>query len=169
MHFDWQYINGEWYYLDPNTGAMQMGWIESPAGSGKWYYLRTPSDDGKDGSMHKGGWMQIGDKWFYMNPAKDGENGKQLQGWQQVDGKWYYMQESSDPSQGWMVTGRQQLVWNGVTNWYYFDGEGRMKTNLYVAVTARRITISSSIKPLALFRLLLRLILRLCLVIEIPS
>ena len=42
-----------------------------------------------------------------------------------------------------------------------------LETNM--AVAARRITISSSITTLAVFRLLLRLILRLRLVIEIPS
>lgn len=121
----WWEIGGEWYYLEPGTGACQVGWIENPAGSDNWYYLNT-ANEGTYGAMHKGGWFKLNDKWYYLNPAHDGTYGREIQGWVQDGGNWYYLQKSTNPAEGWMLTGRQQLSWDGVTNWYYFDSEGRM-------------------------------------------
>ena len=36
--FGWQQVGADWFYLNPVTGAMQTGWVQSPA-SGLWYYM----------------------------------------------------------------------------------------------------------------------------------
>lgn len=49
-----------WFYLNPNTGAMQTGWIFV---DGSWYYL-----DPNTGAM-KTGWLKWKDKWCYLEPT----------------------------------------------------------------------------------------------------
>lgn len=50
----------DWFRLDPNTGAMQTGWIFV---DGSWYYL-----DPKSGAM-KTGWMDWKGKRCYLEPS----------------------------------------------------------------------------------------------------
>lgn len=53
-----------WYYLNPvrdeNEGAMLVGWLSDPL-DGNCYYL-----DPESGKMALG-WLQIGDDWYYFN------------------------------------------------------------------------------------------------------
>lgn len=125
----WQKIKGEWYYLDDATGALQDGWYEVKTGStGEaqgfaigWYYLNPDKSSSTYGAMHKGGWMQMGGKWYYFHNQHDGAYGKLEEGaWVKDDGKWYYMRKGASPAESWMVTG-----WNEIGGkWYYMNGDG---------------------------------------------
>ena len=50
MTTGWQFVNGVWYYLNPN-GKMVTGW---KLASGKWYYLRSWGGMLSDGTTPDG-------------------------------------------------------------------------------------------------------------------
>lgn len=85
----WVLVGEEWYYMDPNTGVMKTGWIQSPDG-----------------------------KWFFLNNASDGSNGKMLTGWQWIDGNCYFF-ASEGKDQGGMQTGGK------TPDGFQIDGQGR--------------------------------------------
>ncbi|WP_369903532.1 DUF3238 domain-containing protein [Bacillus manliponensis] len=75
-------MNEDWYYLEPNTGAMLIGWQFI---NENWYYL-NPKSDGKQGSMLIG-WNLINEKWYEF-----GTTGAlvEKEGWNKYNGKWVY-------------------------------------------------------------------------------
>lgn len=58
----WQYVNGEWYWMDPSTYKMKTGWLND---HGTWYWLQS------SGAMFANGWLKIGgvDYYFSSNGA----------------------------------------------------------------------------------------------------
>ena len=117
-------INGETYYLDPDTGIMAEGWTKI----GDYYYYFKPNGSGK---MQRG-WLEYNGGYFYLDPddghmyngfqyvkSSDGyfyfkDSGRMLDGWQIVKGKYHYFKPS--PS-GRMLTGWQKI--NG--SYYYLE------------------------------------------------
>ena len=103
----WVKVNGDWYYMDPESGAMRTGWLET---GGKWYYLNSK------GEMETG-WLYT-NAWYYM-----GSGGAMQTGWIYDDDDWYYM----DPDSGRMRTG--WIILNNI--WYYLDpSSGAMATDV---------------------------------------
>ncbi len=83
---------------------MKTGWLQL---GDKKYYLES------NGVM-KTGWLQLGDKKYYLE-----SNGAMKTGWLQVGTAWYYFQGNGEMKTGWLQVG---------TTWYYFQGNGAMKT-----------------------------------------
>ncbi len=116
--------DGNWYYIDINTGSKITGWVCSPESelwyymdleqgymvenrwlcdpeSGRWYYL------GSNGAMCTS-WIYVEDIWYYLD-----KNGAMCTGWNIIDDMWYLMESS-----GAMMTG-----WHEVGGKYYYMTE----------------------------------------------
>ena len=104
MQTGWLSKGGSWYWLDPESGAMAIGWEK--ASDGKWYYFEG------SGAMRSGGWMKLGGTWYYLSGS-----GAMHTGWLDLGGKRYYLSES-----GAMVTGKATI--EGET--YRFDSSGAL-------------------------------------------
>lgn len=69
------------------------------------------------------GWIQNNKRWFYIN-----DNIEPVTSWQKLtwNGKtnWYYFNSNGK----YMETGWQNLTWNDKKSWYYFDSSGAMVT-----------------------------------------
>nr|WP_302305387.1 SpoIID/LytB domain-containing protein [Ruthenibacterium lactatiformans] len=128
--YDWQQIEGKWYYFDENTGEQVHGtqWITME--DGRKYYLT------EDDSCAVG-WYKVENTWYYFG------NSVQLKyGWQEIEGKWYYFDESTGeqvhgPQWVIMEDGRKYYLteddscavgWYKVENtWYYFGNSVQLK------------------------------------------
>ena len=44
----------------------------------------------KDGNMLTGWIKTIDEKWYFLENAKNANEGQMVYGWKQIDGKWYY-------------------------------------------------------------------------------
>ena len=99
-------VNGERYFLDPETGAAKTGW--QTVDGNKYYY-------GTDGRLHVGV-QKIGSSYYGFD-----ENGVlQGEGWFHYDGKTYYLDKY-----GKAKIGRQTLTDSyGAKHYYYFDKDG---------------------------------------------
>ena len=107
----WKEINNFWYYLDPATGIMATGWIKT---GGLWYYL-----DPKDGHMLID-WNYIGGEWFYLET--DNRNGQMVTGWKLHKGNWYFLFENGAMAHGGWVKVDEK--------WYCFrDPNGEMEAS----------------------------------------
>lgn len=107
----WKEINNLWYYLDPATGIMATGWIKT---GGLWYYL-----DPKDGHMLID-WNYIGGEWFYLET--DNRNGQMVTGWKLHKGNWYFLFENGAMAHGGWVKVDEK--------WYCFrDPDGEMEAS----------------------------------------
>ena len=118
----WLEIEGNLYYFDCATFAMQTGWIDLQDGR---YYL------GSDG-VRRTGWQTINGKRFYL-----GDDGIMRTGWlEQADG-FLYLNENGNPETGWLELkdGTYYLDENSIrqTGWleleetrYYLDEGGRL-------------------------------------------
>lgn len=108
----WQYIDGNLYYFDPDTGYMATGWLEI---DNERYYL---SEDG----TRLTGWQTIEDKTYYLE-----SNGKQVTGWQQLDGKTYYFTDDGNMATGWQTVDGNRTYFSqegiALTGWQQIDGE----------------------------------------------
>lgn len=86
----WKKITGPkgtyWYYFRPD-GKMSIYWEWL---NGLWYYLE-PQDD--NGNMTIG-WREINGEWYYFIPDEDA--GYMMIGWLEIKGKWYYFYNSDD-------------------------------------------------------------------------
>lgn len=86
----WKKITGPkgtyWYYFRPD-GKMSIYWEWL---NGLWYYLE-PQDD--KGNMTIG-WKEINGEWYYFIPDEDA--GYMMIGWLEIKGKWYYFYSSND-------------------------------------------------------------------------
>lgn len=78
----WEMVDGAWYAFGAD-GYIRSGLVFDPALNG-WFYL-----DSSTGM--KTGWQQIGEKWYYFNPASDGTKGILFTSCTTPDG--YYVQE----------------------------------------------------------------------------
>lgn len=100
----WQEIDGDIYYFDPATSAMQIRWQQI---GGSRYYL---GDDG----IRCTGWQKIDGSRYYF-----GVDGIMVTGWQQIDGHRYYMGEDGAMVTGWVEDAGAR---------YYLDVDGRLYT-----------------------------------------
>ena len=82
--------------------------------------------------VKSGGWIEEGDKWYYV------EGGKKCTGWKQVQGKWYYLGTDGAMRTGWQkvgvwyylgTDGAMRIGWQQIDGkWYYMDSTGAMQT-----------------------------------------
>ncbi len=100
----WLNENGRWYYYDPSSYDLVIGWYKAGA---TWYYF-----DGS-GAM-KTGWLKLGCAWYYFDGS-----GAMKTGWMKSGSAWYYFAGSGAMQTGWMKSG---------SSWYYFTGGGAMQT-----------------------------------------
>lgn len=122
---NWQMYGGTWYFINPDTGYMHIGWLKDDLD--RWYYF-----DGS-GAMRTG-WVMVVGKWYHFD-----SNGYMAEGWLPQNGAWYYMQKDGSMKQGWftdqggntyylsspsgmMVTGTQSI--DGKR--YEFDVDGKL-------------------------------------------
>ncbi|EHL10787.1 hypothetical protein HMPREF9625_00983 [Oribacterium parvum ACB1] len=127
----WLERSGEWFFLNPKSGAMETGLVET--GKDKFAYFR---DDGvmlsntwvhygpdvwylfgQDGYMINGWWKNSRGDWFYLNPEF---KGRMHIGWLKYKEDWYYLDKN-----GAMLRGFQNI--NGKT--YFFVEDGKMLSN----------------------------------------
>lgn len=79
----------------------KTGWVKEK--NNTWIY-RYPN-----GSLARGGWVQVDEIWYYFDM-----DGKMVTGWQQVDGDYYYLHNNGQMAKGWnKINGK----------WYYFYEE----------------------------------------------
>ncbi len=126
----WQLIENNWYYLDPNGGAMRTGWISLPGGR---YYLGT-------NGIRTTGWQTLADGTYYLNPVGGamvtgwlddpkgrfylGEDGKMTTGWLELEER-YYLDEAGVMQTGWLELdgGRYYLAEDGTMQTGWMDVE----------------------------------------------
>ena len=118
----WLEIEGNTYYFDYATFAMQTGWIELQDGKyylgsdgirrtgwqtidGKRYYL------GDEGAMHTG-WLEQEEGFLYLN-----EEGNPQSGWLELEEGTYYLDENSIRQSGWLELDEKR---------YYLNEDGRL-------------------------------------------
>ena len=153
----WLWKDKNWYFLDPDTGAMATGLYMV---GNRGYYYFSEEHDGSFGVMRSGwillgdeycyfdkddglitsGWVWDGKKWYYVD-----SEGHPLSGWQQIGGKTFYFNEKHDGSFGAMCSGVVKVGdeyyfldkdnglvksgWASYKNgWYYVDDEGHPLT-----------------------------------------
>ena len=120
----WLEIESNTYYFDPQSYAMQTGWIEL---SGERFYLGT------DG-IRRTGWQTIDGKRYYLN-----ENGVMITGWLEQPEGFLYLNENGNPQSGWLELeeGKYYLNENSIRQYgwleldgkrYYLDETGIMLT-----------------------------------------
>ena len=120
----WQELDGNIYYFDPESYAMQIRWIELEEGR---FYL---GDDG----VRRTGWQNILGKDYYL-----GEDGAMVTGWLDQEGGRMYLNEQGNPHSGWLELeeGKYYLDENLFmqTGWleldenrYYLQDDGIMAT-----------------------------------------
>lgn len=129
MQTGWVCPDGvNYYYLDPETGAMVTGWMFDGK---EWYFM----DD--SGAMQTG-WAQDGATWYYFNAS-----GAMQTGWLSNGGAWYYLKPSGAMATGWLLdgstwyylasSGAMATGWVEVSGaWYYFNASGAMVSNAWV-------------------------------------
>ena len=118
----WLEVDSNIYYFDPDTFAMQTGWVELPDGR---YYL------GSDG-IRRTGWQTIDGKRYYL-----GDNGAMFTGWLEQEDGFLYLNENGNPQSGWveLEDGKYYLNEDSIrqTGWleldgsrYYLNEDGRL-------------------------------------------
>ena len=147
----WCNVDGEWYYMDPETSIMVSD--KHLEINGKWYRFE------KSGAMYTGWEKQEDGTWKYYKPngamavseavwVKNkgylfDENGIMLTGEQERNGNSYLLSDSGAMYTGWKKTDDGQWIyykadgamakdeWVMVKNkWYLFDENGIMRTGL---------------------------------------
>jgi len=86
----WYNHAGKWYF-GKDEKELLKGWIVS---DGDWYYLDTES-----GALQSG-WLDWQGKKYFLNTVHDGQFGKLLSGWQWIDGYCYYFEGNDAPTKG---------------------------------------------------------------------
>ena len=105
MTTGWVKTGGAWYYLDPETGAMQVG--KRTIDGVNYFFVGS-------GAMATG-WVKEGASWYHY-----GSSGAMTTGWIKPDISWYYL----DPETGVMQVGKRTIGYNT----YHFDSSGAMRT-----------------------------------------
>lgn len=101
---DWQLIDGNWYYFNPETKAMSTGWLEL---DGKRYYL-------DEAGIRLTGWVTLDDGSYYISPS----NGAAVTGWLDDETGRYFLEEDTGRMHtGWMSWGDHR---------YHLGADGRM-------------------------------------------
>ena len=118
----WLEVEGNTYYFDQTTFAMQTGWVDLQDGR---YYL------GNDG-IRRTGWQTIDGNRYYL-----GDTGAMFTGWLETAEGFLYLNEKGNPQSGWveLEDGKYYLDENSIrqTGWleieenrYYLDVDGRL-------------------------------------------
>ena len=106
METGWLNLDGAWYLLDDSTGAMKTGWAYEGS---HWYFMD------ESGRMQTG-WLNRGGNWYWLDAA----SGAMGTGWLNLDGAWYLLDDSTGAMKtGWAYEG---------SHWYFMDESGRMQT-----------------------------------------
>lgn len=87
------------------ASASVSGWLQE---GNKWYYLNS------DGTI-KTGWLQEGSTWYYLN-----SDGTMKTGWLKEGSTWYYLNSDGSMKTGWLQEGNK---------WYYLNSDGSMAVN----------------------------------------
>ena len=106
---DWQYIDGDYYYFDPDTG---LSWYGKPYYIYDQTYLFNEKGMVLNGIWHNDG---VGTLYFY-GP------GAYKRTWAEIDGNTYYFDENGYRKEGisWFYLGQS----NNPPTWYEFTDEG---------------------------------------------
>lgn len=115
MFTGWLKDNNTWYYLNPETGVMELGkWLKLPWSDGTdWFYF-----DGYGRCIINQAYA-IDGKWYYFNAR-----GARITGWFEDPND--HIKRYLDPIDGHMVIS-QVIDYEGKK--YYVDGYGRLVTN----------------------------------------
>ncbi len=109
-----QYIDGEYFYFNENTGEMQTGFVTFGE---KWYYFLP-----EDGTMVTGWFTSPKTGYeYYFN-----DEGEMTVGWAQIEGSWYFFEDNMDNHYGQMLTGWITSSSSGYK--YYLEEDGKMVT-----------------------------------------
>ena len=120
----WQELEGNIYYFDPDSFAMQIRWVNLEDGR---YYL---GDDG----VRRIGWQTIDGQRYYL-----GDEGIMHTGWLEQDAGMMYLNDHGNPHAGWLELEDgtyyldenylRQYGWLELDeNRYYLDEDGRLHT-----------------------------------------
>ena len=120
----WQELEGNIYYFDPESFAMQIRWVNLEDGR---YYL---GDDG----VRRIGWQTIDGQRYYL-----GDEGIMHTGWLEQDAGMMYLNDHGNPHAGWLELEDgtyyldenylRQYGWLELDeNRYYLDEDGRLHT-----------------------------------------
>lgn len=120
----WQELEGNIYYFDPESFAMQIRWVNLEDGR---YYL---GDDG----IRRTGWQTIDGQRYYL-----GDEGIMHTGWLEQDAGMMYLNDHGNPHAGWLELEDgtyyldenylRQYGWLELDeNRYYLDEDGRLHT-----------------------------------------
>ena len=105
--------DGAWYWLDPESGAMAVGWAQD--GDGAWWYLL--GDGTLSGQRWVAGWAG---SWYWVDAS-----GRMGSGWLSWGGSWYWL----DPETGKMAA----ADWaNDRGAFYWLNADGVMAADSWV-------------------------------------
>lgn len=121
---NWQQLEGNTYYFDPDTGAMSKHWQQI---EGNWYYF------GENGKLHTG-WLERNGSRYYLD-----SQGVLLSGWQEISGQRHYLGSYGKITPGWLTQEEKTYYINAdgtvATGWvevqdgrYYLNQEGQPQT-----------------------------------------
>lgn len=138
---DWYYLDEDGmisrntkideYYVDGDGRMVKNTWLaianeedsDSPeAPDSHWYYF------GKDGKAISSQWLKQDAKWYYFD-----EDGHMLTGKAEIDGSTYYLGDENDGAMktGWISMEDNASNPGAVSDWYYFDTDGKMVGTQY--------------------------------------
>ena len=127
---EWQWIDGEFYYLWEESGVMITGWKKY---ENNWYHLSRET-----GVMDRG-WKLIDGSYYYLRA----DSGKMITGEHKIDGVEYKFGPSGNMLTGWHKDENQKYEFydeNGAKikegwqkdwgSWYYLNVFGNLTTGL---------------------------------------
>ena len=86
----WFNRSGKWYY-GKDEENLRKEWIVS---DGDWFYLQNDSGE------LQSGWLSLGGKKYFLNTLHNGQFGKLLTGWQWIDGYCYFFEAEDPKTLG---------------------------------------------------------------------
>ena len=86
----WFNRSGKWYY-GKDEENLRKEWIVS---EGDWFYLQ------KDSGELQSGWLNLNGKKYFLNTLHNGQFGKLLTGWQWIDGYCYFFEAEDPKTLG---------------------------------------------------------------------
>ena len=86
----WFKRSGKWYY-GKDEENLRKEWIVS---DGDWFYLQ------KDSGELQSGWLSLDGKKYFLNTLHNGQFGKLLTGWQWIDGYCYFFEAEDSKTLG---------------------------------------------------------------------
>ena len=96
MKTGWVTINNQTYYLDSTNGDMKTGWVKTA--DGQWYYLNPDPNSSTQGAMLKNQWADINGRTYYF-----GASGAMTTGWLKIGEKFYYFNPAQNAELGALV------------------------------------------------------------------